>query len=369
MNDSKKPLSKETKIALGFTAAVHVVAITGLLFLGMTQHPEPHKQIKTILIKPEDLIPPEPKPLVESDATQTAHENVQADIQQTAEPVQDAPNIPTVAPPLPKVDTAQKQALAAEQKAAEQKAVQAAKAAEQAKANAAQKEREAKADANNKAKAEAAAQAKAEAAQKAKQEAAQRAKAEATKARQDALNKAKADAAEKAKRDATAKAKTDSANKAKADAAAKAKTDAANKAKADAAAKAKTEAANKAKADAEAKERAAEEARASSAQKAKEEAANKKAEARKIASSAKRDFENKVKNAWRMPLNSSGQRATARVNLSDSGSVTSVVVNASDPDVKASVEQAVRAAAPYPMPSDPDARSQARSFTASFTVK
>ena len=90
MNDSKKPLSKETKIAVGFTATVHVVAITGLLFLGMTQHPEPPKQIKTILIKPEDLIPPEPKPLVESDATETARENVQADIQQTAEPVQDA---------------------------------------------------------------------------------------------------------------------------------------------------------------------------------------------------------------------------------------------------------------------------------------
>ena len=70
-----------------------------------------------------------------------------------------------------------------------------------------------------------------------------------------------------------------------------------------------------------------------------------------------------------MPLNSSGQKATARVSLSESGSVTSVIVNASDPDVKASVEQAVRSAAPYPMPSDPEARSQARSFTASFTVK
>lgn len=70
-----------------------------------------------------------------------------------------------------------------------------------------------------------------------------------------------------------------------------------------------------------------------------------------------------------MPLNSSGQRATARVKLSDSGSVISIVVNASDPDVKTSIEQAVRSAAPYPMPSDPEARSQARSFTASFTVK
>ena len=364
MNDSKKPLSKETKIALGFTVAVHVVAITGLLFLGLTKPPEPPKQIKTVLIKPEDLkpIPPEPKPLVESDSAETAHENVKPDIQQTTDPVQDAPNIPIVGPPLPKVDTAQKQALAAEQKAAELKAAQAAKAAEKAKADALQKEREAKADANNKAKVEAAEKAKLEADQKAKTETAAKAKQDAAnKAKADAAAKAKQEAANKAKADAAAKAKQDAANKAKADAAAKAKQDAANKAKADADAKAK--------ADAEAKERAAAEERASSAQKAKEEAANKKAEARKIASSAKRDFENKVKNAWRMPLNSSGQKATARVNLSESGAVTSVVVNASDPDVKASVEQAVRAAAPYPMPSDPDARSQARSFTASFTVK
>jgi colicin import membrane protein len=45
-----------------------------------------------------------------------------------------------------------------------------------------------------------------------------------------------------------------------------------------------------------------------------------------------------------------------------------VIVNSSDPDVKASVEAAVRAAAPYPMPDDPDAR-RARSFTSSFTAK
>jgi len=54
--------------------------------------------------------------------------------------------------------------------------------------------------------------------------------------------------------------------------------------------------------------------------------------------------------------------------LSDSGSVVSVVVSASDPDMKASVEAAVRAAAPYPMPSDPDARREARSFTSTFTA-
>ncbi len=65
----------------------------------------------------------------------------------------------------------------------------------------------------------------------------------------------------------------------------------------------------------------------------------------------------------------SGKKATARVTLSDSGSVLSVVVNSSDADVKASVEAAVRSAAPYPMPSDPDARREARTFTSSFTAK
>jgi colicin import membrane protein len=37
--------------------------------------------------------------------------------------------------------------------------------------------------------------------------------------------------------------------------------------------------------------------------------------------------------------------------------------------MKASVEAAVRSAAPYPMPSDSEARRQAQSFTSSFTAK
>ncbi|WP_312602812.1 cell envelope integrity protein TolA, partial [Acinetobacter schindleri] len=125
----------------------------------------------------------------------------------------------------------------------------------------------------------------------------------------------------------------------------------------------------KAKADAEAKAQAEAEAKASAAKQAAEEAAQKKAEVKRIASTAKRDFENKIKRAWDTPTGSSGQKATARVTLSDSGSVVSVIVNASDPDMKASVEAAVRAAAPYPMPSDPDARREARSFTSTFTAQ
>lgn len=95
----------------------------------------------------------------------------------------------------------------------------------------------------------------------------------------------------------------------------------------------------------------------------------KKNEALQIASSAKRDFENKVKRAWQVPINSSGQQATARVSLSENGSVATVSVNASDPDIKSSIERAIQAAAPYPMPFDPDARRQARSFSASFKVE
>ncbi|SSR82790.1 group A colicins tolerance protein [Acinetobacter baumannii] len=55
--------------------------------------------------------------------------------------------------------------------------------------------------------------------------------------------------------------------------------------------------------------------------------------------------------------------------MSDSGTVLSVVVSSSNPDVKASVEAAIRSAAPYPMPSDPDARREARSFSSTFTAK
>lgn len=262
MKDFKKPPSKEKTIALGFTVAVHVVAITGLLFLGMSKPVEPPKQIKMVLITPEDLPPPEPVPLEQTDSAETAHEKVAEQVQQTAEPsVEPAPIIP-VAPPspiTPKPDT--------------NKAVQ---------------------------------EAKAEALRQAEQQAA---------AKADAANKAKADAAEKARADA------------------------------------------------------AEEAKASAAKQAAEEAATKKAEAKKIASTAKRDFENKVKRAWDIPNGSSGQKATARVTLSDSGAVQSVIVNSSDPDMKASVEAAVRAAAPYPMPSDPDVRREARTFTSSFTAK
>ncbi|WP_372403277.1 cell envelope integrity protein TolA [Acinetobacter piscicola] len=97
---------------------------------------------------------------------------------------------------------------------------------------------------------------------------------------------------------------------------------------------------------------------------------NKKAETQIIVPSTKRDFVNKIHNAWSIPVGLSAQKATARIILTESGAVSSIIlVNASDPMLKESIVQAVYSAAPFPMPSDPDARREARSFTASFTVK
>lgn len=70
-----------------------------------------------------------------------------------------------------------------------------------------------------------------------------------------------------------------------------------------------------------------------------------------------------------VPPGTTGKRATVRVTLTASGQVASVLVSSSDPDVKASVEVAIRQAAPYPMPADPDARREAQTFNATFTAQ
>ena len=53
MKDLKKPQSKEKTIALGFTLGIHAVAVTGLLFLGMSKPVEQPKKIKMVLVTPE----------------------------------------------------------------------------------------------------------------------------------------------------------------------------------------------------------------------------------------------------------------------------------------------------------------------------
>ena len=90
---------------------------------------------------------------------------------------------------------------------------------------------------------------------------------------------------------------------------------------------------------------------------------------KKLASITQHEFIQKIHNHWRVPPNSQGQTATARVILSNSGSVISISVNASDPNVKASVERAIRNSAPFPMPSDPEIGELARRLFAEFIVE
>ncbi|EOR10460.1 hypothetical protein I593_00814, partial [Acinetobacter tandoii DSM 14970 = CIP 107469] len=170
MKNFQKPPFKQNAIALGFTFGVHVLAVVGLLYLGMSKPPKPPEQIKTILIKPQDL---QPTPREETEFTETAHENIAPEITQTAEPsIEPAPVIP-VAPP--KTNTAEQQAARLAQEKAK---------AEKAQADAAAKAKT-QADATAKAKAQADATAKA----KAQADAAAKAKAQA-----DAAAKAKAQA-------------------------------------------------------------------------------------------------------------------------------------------------------------------------------
>ena len=179
-------------------------------------------------------------------------------------------------------------------------------------------------------------------AQAAKDKAAKDAQAKATRDAQAAKDKAAKDAQAKATRDAQA-----AKDKAAKDAQAKAERDAQN-----------------------AKDKAAKEAaeRESSAERAAQEAAKNKADAKKVAGNAVAAFKRKVESSWNPP-DKPGETASVSVILDNNGNVTNVSVNASDPAVKASAEKAVRAAAPYPMPDDPEARKQARSFKTLLRVK
>ena len=375
MKKIEQPQSKQKAIALGFTVGVHVVAIVGLLFLGLSKPPEPPKQIKTILIKPEDLPPPDPKPLIKSDSTETADNHVAETIQQTAEPTPDAPDIPTTQPDQAQADlqkaTNDAQAAAAAQLAAlaatkakneaAEAARQKAAVAEKARLDAADKLKQAK-NAAEKSKAEAEMKAATEKAAKEKaNQVTKDAQAKAARDAQAAKDKAAKDAQAKATRDAQA-AKDKAAN----DAQAKATRDAQaakDKAAKDAQAKAERDAQN-------AKDKAAKEAaeRESSAERAAQEAAKNKADAKKVAGNAVAAFKRKVESSWNPP-DKPGETASVSVILDNNGNVTNVSVNASDPAVKASAEKAVRAAAPYPMPDDPEARKQARSFKTLLRVK
>ncbi len=327
MNKNQKPPFKQNAIALSFTLGVHAIAIVGLLFLGLSKPPEQPKKLTTVLVQPEDLPPPLAKEVEQPTVAENQAEEVLSPIVDETLPQ----NLPATPPPPTE------QQLAAQKQKAEQ--------AQQAKL------------AEEKRKAEEAAKTK-QAAEQQRLEEAQKQQAEA---KRQAEAKARAEAEQKRKAEQNAKAEADAKAKQQ-----KAAEDAKRKAEADAKAKQQKAAEDaRRKAEIEAEEKAA------SAKKAQEEAAQKKGEAKKIASSAKRDFEQKIRRAWDVPTGSSGKTVSVRFTLSDSGSVSSIVITRSSGDdaLDASIKAAIQASAPYPMPSDPDARREARSVTSTFRAQ
>ena len=131
MKKFEKPPFAQKKIALAFTAGVHILAIVGLLYVGMNQPLKPPKPLETVLIRPEDLVPePIPqKPVpAEVEEAETSHTQVAEQIMQTADPVAAAPIIPVPVPtPAPSASQlnatkAAEQAKLAEQQAAKEAA-------------------------------------------------------------------------------------------------------------------------------------------------------------------------------------------------------------------------------------------------------
>ena len=360
MKKFQEPPFKQNAIALGFTLGVHVVAIVGLLFLGLSKPPEQPKKLTTILVKPEDLPPPMAKPVEQETTAENQAEEILSPVVDNTQPE----NVP-VTPPTP---TAQ-QLADAKQKAKE--AAQAKQAEEQSKIAAKQRADEEVKRQTEQATADKAAKDKA-AADKAAKDKAAADKAAKDKAAADKAAKDKA-AADKAAKDKAAADKA-AKDKAAADKAAKDKAAAdkasKDKAAADKAAKDKA-AADKAAKDKADAERAEADAKAAAAKKAEQEAAQKKADVKKIASTAKRDFTNKVYSAWKVPLDSRGKTVGVRFLLSDSGQIQSIVITRSsgDDELDASIKAAIQNAAPYPMPEDPDARRDAKNVTSNFTAK
>lgn len=90
---------------------------------------------------------------------------------------------------------------------------------------------------------------------------------------------------------------------------------------------------------------------------------------KKIALQALRDFRNKIYDLWQPPVGKIGEKAGASVVLTAEGQVKSILVHSSDLELKHSIVKAIRAAAPYPMPSDPEAKRLVQSFKVVLTVK
>lgn len=88
-----------------------------------------------------------------------------------------------------------------------------------------------------------------------------------------------------------------------------------------------------------------------------------------IAHNLQHDFIGRIAKNWHVPANTTGKQVSVRVKLNNNGQINSIAITHSsgDPVYDRSIVTAIRATAPFPMPDDPVARKQVRSFNSIFT--
>ena len=98
--------------------------------------------------------------------------------------------------------------------------------------------------------------------------------------------------------------------------------------------------------------------------------AAKKSEAKKIASNTKKMIQQTILNNWQAPAESAGQRSHARITLTPSGLIQSIVIrDTPNQEFKDSIEKAIRRSAPFELPDNPDARRESQVIYMSFHSK
>lgn len=93
----------------------------------------------------------------------------------------------------------------------------------------------------------------------------------------------------------------------------------------------------------------------------------------KIASEAekyKKQYQKKIYKLWEIPTSSSGMSASVKIFLSDRGEIEQIIfLDKEEQKFKTSIEKAIWRASPFDLPSNPEARKQARKFNMKFQVK
>lgn len=84
----------------------------------------------------------------------------------------------------------------------------------------------------------------------------------------------------------------------------------------------------------------------------------------------KKQYQKKIYKIWDIPKSSTGMSASVKVFLTDSGEIEQIIfLDKEEQKFKTSIEKAIWRASPFVLPSNPDARKQARKFNMKFQAK